>query len=118
LKSELTGKAEVPGPGDPDGMGKASVFLNQEAGTVCFMLSASDITLPGTGAHIHIGRAGVAGDIVVDLVPPDESGISAGCTEGVDPALIEAIIARPAAYYVNIHTSDFPAGAIRGQLKK
>ena len=36
----------------------------------------------------------------------------------VDQAKLEPIVAKPEAYYVNIHTADFPAGAVRGQLGK
>jgi hypothetical protein len=56
--------------------------------------------------------------VVVPLTPPDESGMSTGCVSDVDPALIEAIVTRPARYYGNVHTTDFPAGAIRGQLAR
>jgi aldose sugar dehydrogenase len=118
LKATLTGKAEVPGPGDPDGMGQSNVFLNPEAGQVCFSIVVSDITLPAMAAHIHAGTKGVAGDVVVPLTPPDATGVSTGCVSDVDPALIQAISAKPGRYYVNVHTTDFPAGALRGQLSK
>jgi aldose sugar dehydrogenase len=118
LKATLTGQAEVPGPGDPDGNGAANVLLNREANQICFSIVVSDIELPAAAAHIHTGKAGVAGPVVVPLTPPDESGVSSGCVSEVDPALIEAIIAKPASYYVNVHTTDFAAGAVRGQLSK
>jgi aldose sugar dehydrogenase len=118
FKATLSGAAEVPGPGDADGKGQSNVFLNQETGQVCFSIVVSDITLPASAAHIHVGRAGVAGPVVVPLAPPDETGVSSGCVSDVDPALIQAIIAKPANYYVNVHTTDFPAGALRGQLSK
>ena len=118
FKATLSGAAEVPGPGDADGKGQSNLFLNQEAGQVCFSIVVSDITLPASAAHIHVGRAGVAGPVVVPLTPPDETGVSSGCVSDVDPALIQAIIAKPANYYVNVHTTDFPAGAVRGQLSK
>jgi glucose/arabinose dehydrogenase len=118
LKATLTGQAEVPGPGDPDGKGQSNVFLNQEANQVCFSIVVSDITLPAAAAHIHVGKADVAGPVVIPLTPPDESGVSSGCASDVDPALIQAIVAKPGSYYVNVHTSDFPAGAVRGQLSK
>jgi hypothetical protein len=118
LKANLSGEAEVPGPGDPDGQGQSNVFLNRETQQVCFSIVVSDIELPAAAAHIHVGRADVAGPIVVPLTAPDATGVSTGCVSDVDAALIQAIIARPSRYYVNVHTSDFPAGALRGQLSK
>jgi hypothetical protein len=77
----------------------------------------SDITLPAIAAHIHAGSADVAGPVVVPLVAPDETGLARGCTTA-DPALIKAIRQDPEEYYVNVHTTDFPGGAVRGQLSK
>ncbi len=42
-------------------------------------------------------------------------GMLSGCVSA-DPVLIGQIIANPAGYYVNVHTTEFPAGAVRGQL--
>jgi hypothetical protein len=118
FQTSLSGAAEVPGPGDPDGSGSARITLNQGRGTVCWQIEVANITLPTTAAHIHSAVAGVAGPIVVPLGPPDANGQSSGCATGVDRALIKAIRKHPSEYYVNVHTSDFPAGAVRGQLAK
>lgn len=115
LSATLTGAAERPGPGDPDGTGTATLRFNPGQGKVCFVLTASNIILPATGAHIHIAPVGSPGPIVVPLVPPDATGVSSGCVSA-SRDLIKAILKNPSAYYVNIHTTDFPAGAIRGQL--
>jgi CHRD domain len=115
----LTGAAEVPGPGDPDGSGTAMLELNPGTGQVCWEIQVSDITLPAIAAHIHKAPVGVAGPVVVPLFPPvpDESGFSSGCMNA-DRELIKDIIQHPEGYYVNVHTTDFPAGAVRGQLSK
>jgi CHRD domain len=122
LAASLNGANEVPGPGDPDGRGRAFVRL---AGTkACFVLQWSRITAP-TAAHIHAGRAGVAGDVVVLFFEPGANAASlpdtvdsvAGCVD-VDRALARKIAAHPRDFYVNIHTADFDAGAIRGQLHR
>jgi hypothetical protein len=115
LTATLTGAAEAPGPGDTDGTGTATLRLNQGRGKVCFVLTARNITLPATGAHIHVGATGIAGPVVVGLTPPDASGISSGCVNA-SRVTIKAIRKNPSNYYVNIHTTDFSAGAIRGQL--
>jgi hypothetical protein len=115
LATTMTGAAEVPGPGDPDGSGTASIRLNPGQGEVCFELTVSGIA-PATAAHIHVGAVGVAGPVVVGLTPPT-SGTSSGCVTA-DPTLIKAIIQNPEQYYVNVHNADFPAGAVRGQLSK
>lgn len=118
LSTELTGEAEVPGPGDPDGTGMATIRLNPQAGEVCFEITVSDIALPATGAHIHKGTVNEAGPVVVPLTPPDESGMSSGCVSDVDPALIRDILEHPRQYYVNVHNEEFPDGAVRGQLSR
>jgi hypothetical protein len=115
FSTTLTGAAEVPGPGDPDGSGEAHITLNQGRGLVCFQLSVADIA-PATAAHIHVGSAGVAGPVVIGLTAPT-SGSSTGCVSA-DPDLIKAIRQNPEEYYVNVHNTAFPAGAIRGQLSK
>jgi hypothetical protein len=120
----LSGAAEAPGPGDPDGTGVAqvNVFAKGAGGrTICYAIAVDLITLPATAAHIHQGAAGVAGPVVVPLAPPQPfgsgtTGVSAGCLTGLSSSLVRNIAQHPELYYVNIHTSDFPAGAVRGQL--
>jgi hypothetical protein len=114
----LTGAAEIPGPGDPDGTGTATLRLNQGQGIISFEISVSNITLPATGAHIHVGTASQFGPVVVPLTPPDENGYSSGDVS-VDRDLIKAIRQNPENYYVNVHTLPlYGAGAVRGQLSK
>src|SRR5919204_5274014 len=114
LTTTMTGAQEVP-PADPDGIGTAVITLNLELGQVCWSLEVHSITLPATASHIHVAPVGVSGPIVIPLSPPDATGRSHGCT-AADRALISAIIHHPDQYYVNVHTTDFPGGAIRGQL--
>ena len=115
LTTALTGAAEVPGPGDPDGSGTAVLSLNPGQEEVCFELTVTGIA-PATAAHIHVGGAGVAGPVVRGLIPPT-SGSSSGCVSA-SRELILAIIQNPENYYVNVHNAQYPAGAVRGQLSK
>ena len=116
----LTGAAEVPGPGDADGSGSASIVLNQGMGTVCFDVSWEDIDGTVVASHIHVGPADVAGPVVVTLFTGTFGGTDAvsGCATNVDRGLIKAIRQDPSGYYVNVHSTIFPAGAVRGQLSK
>jgi hypothetical protein len=115
LSTSLSGAEEIPGPGDPDGSGKADITLNHGKGEVCWTLTAQDIGA-ASAAHIHRGESGVAGPVVVTLSPPSE-GSSEGCV-AADQELIKSILQDPAQYYVNVHNAEFPQGAIRGQLGK
>ena len=115
LAATLTGAAEVPGPGDPDGSGSARLTLNPGQGQICYKLAVSGID-PATAAHIHVGPAGVAGPVVVGLAPPT-SGASSACAD-VDQTLLRDILKNPENYYVNVHNPAFPPGAVRGQLGK
>ncbi len=116
LHASMTGAAEVP-PADPDGHGTARIWVNYGQRRVCWQLNVVDITLPASAAHIHVGPAGVAGPIVVPLSAPDATGAAHGCTK-VSRVLAKKLIQHPERYYVNVHTTDFPGGAIRGQLAK
>jgi hypothetical protein len=121
LEAELSGANEVPDPGDPDGSGVARVRVNVKTQRVCYVISVTDISLPATGAHIHRGVAGVAGPIKVALNNPTEVGSSGvglafGCEQGVSKTLLRRIQKNPQRFYVNVHTTEYPAGAVRGQL--
>ena len=50
----MTGAAEVPGPGDPDGTGTARITLNPGKNQVCYELKVDKIGA-ANGAHIHSG---------------------------------------------------------------
>lgn len=126
LATVLDGSQEIgpagPGAGDADGRG-VFVALAINDNTLCYVLTARNIATP-VASHLHMAPAGTNGPIVVNLTPP-VNGISFDCisegeiVNGV-PAFpgttVEAIVANPAGFYANIHTGEFPAGAIRGQL--
>ena len=115
------GDNEVPDPGDPDGSGAAQIKVDVRKEKVCFTLVVLDVTLPTAAAHIHEGAAGVAGDISIGLSAPVEVGssgigLATGCARNQARPLLRDIKNNPDQYYVNVHTSDFPGGAVRGQL--
>lgn len=115
--ARMTGEVEVP-IGDLDGSGLVTVIVHPAKGQLCFAIVVDDILLPTIATHIHKAPPGVAGPIVVPLTAPDATGTSAGCVSGVDQGLLTAIKRHPRQYYVNVHTTDFPAGAVRGQLHR
>jgi hypothetical protein len=109
--------AGVAGAGDTNGRGSATILIDSDRGTVCFGISVTLIGNP-VAAHIHRASAGVNGPIVVTLTPPNAGspGASSGCVSGVARQLLLNIQNNPSGFYVNVHTEDFGAGAIRGQL--
>jgi CHRD domain-containing protein len=115
LQTRLTGAKEVPGPGDPNGRGRATVEVF--SGKVCFTLKVKRIQLVDLAAHIHQGSRREAGPVVVTLEPLT-GAFSEGCVPVSDPALITALSENPEGYYVNVHNAKYPDGAIRGQLHK
>jgi hypothetical protein len=112
LSTVLTGAAERPGPGDPNGSGGAEVSLS--GGMVCYRLWVNGIATP-TAAHIHVGDINSPGPVVVPLRAP-VGGSSQGCV-AASTAVINAIEHNPSGYYVNVHNAEYPAGAVRGQLR-
>lgn len=122
FSTDLTGEAEVtaagvPNQGDLDGVGTASMTLNQGQNEICYELQVSGIVLPAAAAHIHVGASTTTGPVVVGLSAPNADGWAGGCVT-VSKELIKAIRQNPENYYVNVHNSVYPAGALRGQLGK
>jgi hypothetical protein len=130
LKATLAGTSESP-PNSKGGKGSALVTIDTSQREVCYALTVTGIELPALKAHIHKGVTGVNGPIVVNFNPPLAAtptagtptpppnttyGAASGCVPNVDAALLQDLLAHPANYYVNVHTTDFPDGAVRGQL--
>jgi hypothetical protein len=121
LFAQLSGRRELdattgqPGAGDPDGFGSASFTF--DGNQVCFGITVANLDAP-VAAHIHRGDRSVNGPIVVALTAPTtgDPGASSGCV-AIDPALAAEIQADPRGFYANVHTTAFPNGAVRGQLK-
>ncbi len=113
LAATVNGAREVDNPGDPNGDGFASVIFDD--GTAHFYFNVINTVEP-SAAHIHRGTAAENGSVVIDP--------SAGFTDGVAVASVAVnddlereILAGPHKFYFNVHTSEFPTGAVRGQLR-
>ncbi|MGW7051405.1 CHRD domain-containing protein [Streptomyces sp. NPDC054887] len=125
-RADLTGREEVPGPGDPDGSGE--FWYKIERGTLCYALHVRKIAKP-TAAHIHRGKRGTAGPVAVTLKTP-KNGSSKGCitaqrheTEANAATVLtyhelKQIACKPGKFYANVHNRPYPDGAVRGQLHR
>jgi CHRD domain len=120
--TRLTGANEVP-PGDSDGVGTAAVTFDiindalPNGAEVCWDLSYSGIVTPPSAAHIRTGAAGINGAIVIAFLPATTLGATSGSgCSAMSPVVAQQILDNPANFYVNVQTTDFPGGAIRGQL--
>jgi hypothetical protein len=116
----MTGAKEVnptsgeKGAGDSNGRGSFSATLDGRQ--LCYGIQVKNINNP-VAAHIHRGGADVAGPVVQPLKQPakGDPGASSACVR-VSRSLASALNANTGNFYVNVHTSDLPDGAIRGQL--
>lgn len=134
LEASLNGRNEVASGaadrrvvGDPNGRGEAYVFgVDGDATTLCYVLTVKGID-PASAAHIHEGAEGTNGPVVANLAAPADGNAADCLTEGeVGPGTtpkfptgekVADILANPSNYYVNVHSSEYPGGAIRGQLQ-
>ncbi len=104
-----------------DGSGFFSYSV--DGSELCYTLTVRDLTEAPFAAHIHIGPRNVAGPVVVPLsTPPGATSTVSACITAAEggamtPAELAAITANPKAYYVNVHTNNWPGGEVRGQLK-
>jgi CHRD domain len=121
LFARLKGRSEIgpngrKGAGDPDGRGGFTALIAGDQ--VCFGVTVDNIATP-TAAHIHRGRRSQNGPIVVTLTAPasGDPGAASGCVRPDPGSVLAEILAHPNRFYANVHTGDFPNGAVRGQLK-
>lgn len=108
--------AGVANSGDLDGVGAATVIL-RGTNTLCYAIIVNNLGTP-IATHIHKQRAGVNGGIVISLTAPLQgtAGTSSKCITVTNAALFEDIRNNPSGFYINVHTAQYPSGAIRGQL--
>ena len=135
--ADLRAANEVPAITGPEsgGTGTATITLTPTrdasnaitAGTFEFAFTVTGLTTTSniTLAHIHTGAAGVNGGIVVNsnlsqaTSIPTPAGSASFQRSGLtaDVATINQIVANPAGFYFNVHTSLNPGGVVRGQLR-
>jgi hypothetical protein len=107
---------------DPEGTGTAVIRVNPGTQEVCYTINVSGIGTPtepaaGLGAaHIHdVATGGIFVDLETNWTATATGFMTSGCTTADREDLI-ALLLDPSAYYVNIHTTEFPTGAIQGSL--
>lgn len=108
----LSGSAETP-PGAAHGIGAAIIAFHGRS-VLCWRFSHLHGFTNATFAHIHIGTKGRSGKIVVALSTGPRLH-HRGCVS-ISPALSATIWRNPSRYYVNVHSTKYPAGAVRAQL--
>jgi CHRD domain len=90
----------------------ATVTKSGASAVIAWRLTFSRLTGKAVAAHIHSGRRGVHGPVIVPLCAPCKSGASGRAT--VNASVLAAI--ESGRTYVNVHTKRNGAGEIRGQL--
>ena len=132
FKAELKASNETPPITDAEASCSGTATVTLSSTSVKF-----DVSITGCPAstainigHIHKGAAGVAGPVKIStgLAAGDLTLTNGGVTfsrtatpagpPAWDAALISAILANPAGYYVNFHSTLHGGGVIRGQLTK
>ncbi len=127
----LNGAQERPTPVATSGTGLGSVFLSEADRTLTINLSSRNLTSDITGAHIHLVAPGTpdptnaVGPIVFDILA--RSGLTAPLVGSASSFAFPTTVfnnltsGQIAAFfegraYFNIHTQNFRAGEIRGNL--
>ena len=108
----LTPGAEVP-PSKSTGLGQATATLDTATHELTYDVTFKGFSSEVTAAHIHgPAEAGKNAGVVVPLgnSPKDPIHGTAKLTPEQEQQLTAGL------YYMNIHSKNFPGGAIRGQL--
>jgi hypothetical protein len=98
--------------------GVAVIQIDEATGEISYRVVATNLPDAITGAHIHVGPAGVSPPMNI-VQPLKPTGLQSGLVfagTATNPTLAAAILANPENYYVNVHTTMCVPGAVRGQL--
>jgi hypothetical protein len=119
----LTGANEVP-PRDTHAHANVVLRINSDETELDFNLSVANLSgafVGAPGAHIHRGARGLNGPIVVHFTMSCvERNNSVHCRGTVtDPALVATVadMIADGIAYVNVHSTAFPPGEVRGQIE-
>ncbi|QIQ01240.1 CHRD domain-containing protein [Streptomyces liangshanensis] len=118
--SVLSGANEVPvagGPATGDKDGHALALMRIQGDQVSYAFTFTGVGTP-TLAHLHKGVKGVNGDVKIPFFTEklaDGTKFAYGTVTVADHDLLEGIKANPQNWYFNLHTAEFPGGAVRGQ---
>ena len=117
LGAVLTGAAEVP-VNENQGFGNATVTFNATRTSITVTITVSNLGSPINNFHIHQGAAGTTGPVVVDLIGLGGTFVNGTMTGTfpIPPAISNQILLNPANFYINVHTTALPGGAVRGAL--
>src|SRR3954463_13064607 len=125
FKASMNGKSETP-KSNSKATGSATFKIAANGKAIRYTLKAPKLSGPAQAAHIHFGKAGTAGPVIIAICAkpcslPKSGKLTAkqfAKAPGVSnfAAAVKAIKAGKA--YVNIHTKKHPAGEVRGQIKK
>lgn len=116
LEAVLSPAFEVPPHDDvSDATGFAQVTVDDATHVVTWIITYDNLSTAAVAAHFHHAAFGVNGPVVVPI--PGASGLSGLLTGSAvaAPTFVAAMLMGNA--YINIHTTQFPGGEIRGQLQ-
>lgn len=95
---------------------RGTITVNTLKHNVCYEIMTHDLKNI-TMSHLHLGKKGAEGNVVVTLNVMDFNLKAMGHACVTVPAMTaKQIFANPTGYYFNVHTKQYPNGAVRAQL--
>ena len=116
LTARMGGDQEVPAI-NTTAQGVAGFTLNETRDTLFIQAAFSGLSGPVTSVHIHEGAVGVAGPVVINLLPMLRGNRLSGYLTGANIAPANLTKFFRGGYYINAHTAVNGGGEIRGQIR-
>lgn len=115
MQAVLDGLQETPPNASPS-TGTCSIVINQANNLVDVNCSFTPLLGSLLNAHIHIAPTGVPGPVIVPLVLNFAGPNTVGVTGGGPLSAANLAAMLGGGTYVNVHSTVFPGGEIRGQI--